>query len=132
LGSGSFVESLKVEERLRDRIRTRLSLSDLIERVAMFLQLEPEHVKRPSKSRTNADARGIICYFAVRELGYKGNEVCRELRLGPTGVSRAVRRGETFLLNFPEVRSKLVPVLSFARGNFNCDETERLPSSTGR
>lgn len=114
LGSGSFVESLKVEERLRDRFRTRLSLSDLIERIALFLQLQPERVKRPGKSRAHAEARGIISYLAVRELGYKGKEVCRELCLGPSGVSKALRRGEMFLLNYPELRSKLVPTLSIS------------------
>jgi len=108
LGSGSFVDRLKEEEQLRDKIGTRLSLSELIDRVCTVLKIEPERVKTPSKSRAPSEARGIISFLAVRDLGYKGKEVGRELHLGPTGVSIAVRRGEKALLHAPELRIKML------------------------
>lgn len=78
----------------------------MIGSVCAILGLEPERVKTPSKSRAPSEACGIICYIAVRELGYKGKEVGQELRLGPTGVSIAVRRGENVLMNSPELKIK--------------------------
>jgi REP element-mobilizing transposase RayT len=108
LGSGSFVDRLKEEEELREKIGTRLSLSELIERVCLALEIEPERVKTPSKSRAPSEARGVICFLAVRDLGYKGKEVGRELHLGPTGVSVAVRRGEKALQHSPELRNRML------------------------
>jgi REP-associated tyrosine transposase len=108
LGSGSFVESLKQEEMLRDRIITRLTLPELTERVCSVLQLEQESVRAPSKARAPAEARGIICYIATRDLGYKGKNVGQELHLGPTGVSIAVRRGEKLIIHKPELRREVL------------------------
>lgn len=107
LGSGSFVERLKENEMLRNRIRTRLSLTVLIERICSILQLDPLRVTSPGKSRSPAEARAIICYLAVREWGYKSKDLCKALCLGPTGVSRAIRRGEEFLVHNPDLRDKI-------------------------
>ena len=67
----------------------------------MTLMLDPDSVKRPSKRRGPAAARGIICHLAIFELGYTGREVGNFLHLGPTGVSLTSRRGEKKLKSDP-------------------------------
>ena len=97
LGNGSFVDTLLQQNELRDKLSTSWSLPELIDSVGSILSLSPADIRRPSKKRLLAEARGIVCYLAVRELGYKGNEVGKELFLTASGVSIAVRRGECFL-----------------------------------
>jgi putative transposase len=61
------------------------------------LGLVPEMVRKPSKSRMPALARGIICHLAIFEFGYSGGEVGKYLCLGSSGVCLAAKRGEKFL-----------------------------------
>jgi hypothetical protein len=63
----------------------------------LTLGLAPEMVRKPSKSRMPALARGIICHLAIFEFGYSGSEVGKYLYLGSSGVSLAAKRGEKFL-----------------------------------
>jgi len=55
-----------------------------------------------------AEARGIISYKAVRELGCKGKDLAGEQHLGTTGVSIAVRRGEKSIPLAPEIKSQVL------------------------
>jgi predicted transcriptional regulator len=72
------------------------------------LRLDPDSVRRPSKSRAPAEARGIICHLAIFELGYTGSEVGKFLHLGPTGVSLASRRGEKVLKADQEKKKEII------------------------
>lgn len=107
LGSGEFVDQLRESERLRERIGT-MSLTELIGRVCEHFRLTPEAVRHPSKARALAEARGVICYLAVRELGFRGQEVGRELYLGSAGVSIAIRRGERVVANVLGLKEHLL------------------------
>jgi hypothetical protein len=71
-----------------------ITLPRLLEVVSGLGGLDPEAVRRPSKTRAPAAARGIICHLAIFEFGYRGNKVGRFLHLGSSGVSLAARRGE--------------------------------------
>lgn len=108
LGSGSFVDQLRQDPVIRGRLRTIPSLSKLIERICVIFDLEPATLKRPSKARFPAQARGLFCYIAVRELRYKGQEVGRELNLGPAGVSIAIRRGERAIKDAPGLKERVM------------------------
>lgn len=110
LGSGSFVDSLQQEEQLKDRIKSKITIPELVKSVCEVLRLEPETVMRPSKRKALAEARGIVCYIACCKLGYKGNEAGRELQLGPSGVSIASRRGERAIMLNPDLE-KLCSIL---------------------
>lgn len=107
LGGGDFVDALKQECTLRDKIESVISLIRLMEIVSETLMLDPDLVRRPSKSRAPVAARGIICHLAIFELGYTGSEVGRFLHLGPTGVSLASRRGEKILKSDPMMLKKI-------------------------
>ncbi|MDZ4185382.1 MAG: transposase [Desulfuromonadales bacterium] len=97
LGGGDFVDSLKQDFNLRDKMRRVVTLAQLLAIVSAALTLDPDLIRRPSKSRAPAAARGIMCHLAIYELGYTGSEVGQFLHLGPTGVSLASRRGEKIL-----------------------------------
>jgi putative transposase len=97
LGSGDFVDGLKQEEMLRDKMKSTVTIARLVAAVANALGLVPDAVRKPSKSRMPALARGIICHLAIFEFGYSGSEVGKYLYLGSSGVSLAAKRGEKFL-----------------------------------
>ncbi len=103
LGNGAFVERLRKQEGLQDKLAPAMSLSQLIGRVGTLLSVSPEAICRPSKARLPALARGLVCYLAVRKLKLKGIEVGEKLCLGPSGVSLAIRRGERLIAEHPEV-----------------------------
>jgi hypothetical protein len=78
-------------------MKSVVTLTQLLEIVATALTIDPDSIRKPSKSRVPAAARGIICHLAIYELGYTGKAVGKFLHLGPTGVSLASRRGEKIL-----------------------------------
>jgi len=97
LGCGDFVDSMKLDSNLRDKMKSAITLEKLLHIVATALNLNPDSVRRPSKSRSPATARGIICQLAIFELGYTGKDVGTFLHLKASGVSLASRRGEKVL-----------------------------------
>jgi REP element-mobilizing transposase RayT len=97
LGGGDFVDSLKEDFKLREKMKRVVTLTHLLAIVSAALALDPDLVRRPSKSRAPAAARGIICHLAIYEFGYTGSEIGQFLHLGPTGVCLAARRGEKIL-----------------------------------
>ena len=97
LGGGDFVDSLKENFMLRDKMKSAVTLTELLAIVSAALSLDPDLIRKPSKSRAPATARGIMCHLARHELSYAGSEVGKFLHLGPTGVCLASRRGERIL-----------------------------------
>jgi hypothetical protein len=71
-----------------------VTLTRLVEAVATTMGLEADSVRKPSKSRSPALARGIICHLAIFEFGYLGSEVGKYLYLGSSGVSLAAKQGQ--------------------------------------
>lgn len=108
LGNGNFVDSLKREEQLRDKMKSAVSLAQLLESVVSILGLEADSVRKPSKSRLPALARGIVCHLAIFEFGYLGSEVGKYLYLGSSGVSLAAKRGEKYLKAERAVRKQIM------------------------
>jgi putative transposase len=111
LESRTFLDNLLKSKVLREKINIPLSLSELVDRVSSVLHLEPTAVRRPSKARPLAEARGIICYLAIRELGHKALALGKELHLGPSGVSIALRRGESLMRERPDFKEKVLSQL---------------------
>ena len=101
LGCGDFVDSLNLQDSLRDRVQKPVSLDLLVDVVAAVVDLDSDSVTTPGKCRAPAAARGIICHLATFELGYSGKDVGMFLNLGPTGVSLAARRGKKILKSDP-------------------------------
>lgn len=97
LGCGDFVDTLKLGTDLCSRMKSAISLVQLLTIVATALDLDSDSVRKPGKKRIMATARGIICHLAIFELGYTGVEVGALLHLKASGVSLASRRGEKAL-----------------------------------
>lgn len=111
LGNGDFVDRLKQEEKLRDKMKSAVSLTQLVAAVASALGLEADSVRKPSKSRLPALARGIICHLAIFEFGYLGSEVGKYLYLGSSGVSLASKRGEKYLKTERAIRKQITDAI---------------------
>lgn len=97
LGCGDFVDGLKQEILMRDKMKSTVTLVHLVNTISAILSLDPDSVKMPSKNQALATARGIISYLALFELNFTGYEVGHLLHLGSSGVSLAARRGERLL-----------------------------------
>jgi len=104
LGGAEFVEALWKEEGLLERLEPRLSLEELVVRVAAAYDCDRRAVLRRSNRPEVSEARAVVCALAVRELGHSGVEVGRFLGLERAGVSLAASRGETALAKRPELR----------------------------
>jgi len=97
LGTGAFVDGLMREELLRDKMKSAPTLAQLVKAVSAAMELDTDAVRKPSKCRVPAAARGIISQLAVFEFGFTGSEVGKYLHLGSSGVSLAAKRGGKLL-----------------------------------
>ncbi|MBI2456837.1 MAG: transposase [candidate division NC10 bacterium] len=113
LGERAFVEGVldAAQERRdrRDHLRARgVDFERLLHLVASCFDLTPEEVRAPSKQPRRVQARSLLCYWAVQELGLSGTTVAATLGATQSAVSRAVRRGERYTVehrvSFPEDR----------------------------
>ena len=99
LGDGDFVESvLKAANEQMERkydLRARgFSLTKVASRVAEVLGVEQEKVRAAGRHREIVQARSLLCYWAVRELGVTMISLSRRLDLSVTAIGKAVIRGE--------------------------------------
>ena len=99
LGDGDFVMNILSEaaERLDRRYELKSlghDLNKVEQRVLEIYQIEKEDLYSKGRQRTRAEARGLFCYWAVRELGYGQAELGRRLGMTQPGVGYAVQRGE--------------------------------------
>ncbi len=69
-------------------------LDKLEQRVLEIYPIEREALYSTSREKIRAEARGVFCYWAVRELGLAGARLARRLKMSQAGVGYAVRRGE--------------------------------------
>ena len=99
LGDGDFVMNIlsEADERLDRRYELKslgYDLDKVAQRVLEIYQIEREDLYSKGRQRTRAEARGLFCYWAVRELGYGQAELGRRLGMTQSGVGYAVQRGE--------------------------------------
>ena len=98
LGDGDFVEHvLASEEEAMERryaLRARgVDLNFIASRVSAVLDVKPEEVWAEGKSRRIVEARSLLCYWAVRDLGFSMSSLSRKLRISVPSVSDSVARG---------------------------------------
>ena len=108
LGGSELVEALWRHEELRDRLGPRLAVEDVVERVATHYGIEPAALLRRSNRPNVAEARAVVSFLAVRELGCSGVDVGRVLHLKRSGVSLAAKRGEQAAANCPGLRKAIL------------------------
>ena len=99
LGSGDFVnEALrKAGEDWEKGEKEKMSLARLMGKVASYFDLEESSIISASRKKEIADARAIICYFAIRELRYPGTVVGKSLKIRRYSAFRCAERGKKVL-----------------------------------
>jgi len=110
LGSGDFVafviqDKNELEEKRLDK---KIPLDELICLVSDFLGIEKSEVFSRSRKRIIGKARALIAYYSIYEMGYKGAEVGRALRIAGPSVSQCIERGKILVDTEPEMYQKLI------------------------
>ena len=99
LGDGDFVDRVlaSAEEKMEKRYRLRTGGFDLervASRVSEVLGVKPEAVWAKGKYRRIVEARSLLCYWSVRELGVSMSSLSRKLGISIPSVSESVARGQ--------------------------------------
>ena len=99
LGDGDFVESVlsAAQEHLEHKYALAaagVSLDDVAKKAAELVKIEISEIWLSGKTRKRVQARSLLCYWAVRELGISLAELGRRLQLSKAAVSLSVKRGE--------------------------------------
>ncbi len=110
LGSGDFVafviqDKNELEEK---RLEKKIPLEVLIRLVSDFLGIEKSEVFSRSRKRIIGKARALIAYYSICEMGYKGAEVGRALRIAGPSVSQCIERGKILVDTEPKMYQKLI------------------------
>ena len=100
LGDGDFAQSVlnSAKEQLEQRYRLKAqgyNLDKVAQRVSTVLGVKPELVWVPGKHPMIVKARSLLCYWAVRQLGFSATELSKKLGVSQPSVSISVKRGES-------------------------------------
>jgi len=101
LGDGAFVEELRQRRELESKFPRSMEIKDIVATVCRYFAIEPADLKHNSRAANIVDARSVICYLAVRQVGHSGVEVGKQVNLLRAGVSVAASRGEEKVRNIP-------------------------------
>lgn len=95
LGDGDFVE--KILSRSRERYEQQyalkasgIDLDNVAARVAELLGMDTDQIWQPGKFRLQVQARSLLCYWAVRELGESMTAMAGRLGISTPAVSKKV------------------------------------------
>jgi len=104
LGDGEFAQSVLDEAKEQYEKRYLLQaqghdLETVAQRVSALLGINPEQVWASGKHPLTVKARSLLCYWAVRELGFTATEVSRRLGVSQPSVSISVKRGEKIAMS---------------------------------
>ena len=100
LGDGDFTQSVldSAKEQFEQRYHLKAqgyNLDKIALRVSAVLGVEPKQVWAAGKHPMTVKARSLLCYWAVRQLGYSATELSKKLGVSQPSVSISVKRGET-------------------------------------
>ena len=94
LGSGDFVtEILEKSNELREN-RPRIPLEQLANRVIAYFGIKIEDILGKSQKSRISTARSVICYFAIKKMGYSGISVGKFLKIRRYSALRCAERGK--------------------------------------
>jgi REP element-mobilizing transposase RayT len=99
LGQNEFVTGILAQakekfERSYELKRKGYDLKAIADRVCEIFAIDCEQLYTGGRQLLVADARGLFCYWAVRELEYSATHVAKKLNRTVAGVVYALRRGE--------------------------------------
>ena len=99
LGDGEFTQSVldQAREHLKERYQLQAQgydLNKVTQRVSSELKIDADQVWASGKHPITVKARSLLCYWAVRKLGYSATALSKKLGLSQPSVSISVKRGE--------------------------------------
>jgi len=99
LGDSDFVQEIlqAAEEELDRTTRLRAKgydLNELARRVARLFEVDQDHLWSSTRSSNLIQARSLLCYWAIHELGTTATAIAKRMGITQPAVSIASRRGE--------------------------------------
>ena len=99
LGDGEFAQKIldSAKEKYEESYQLQAQGYDLDKvalRIAEILDIKPEQVWAAGKQPLTVKARSLLCYWAVRKLGFTATEIAKRLGVSQPSVSISVQRGE--------------------------------------
>ena len=74
-----------------------VDMDHVAQKVASIFGIEKDEIFLKGRQKKRADARGLFCYWANRELNISLSELARRLKMTPAGVGYAAQRGESIV-----------------------------------
>jgi len=98
LGNGDFVENAlaQAQENLERKYHLKAKGFDfekVVARVANLMGLSPSEVLASGRYRKTVEARSVVCFWAMRELGISQSHLAQKFGISQPAVSMAVTRG---------------------------------------
>jgi len=75
----------------------------LVARISKFLKAEKNEVLLGNRKQINCHARNLICFIAVKSMGYKFNEVVDTLKIHSVTAGRCAEKGRKLFDNYEEM-----------------------------
>lgn len=99
IGDGDFVDQAlaQAQEQIEKKYILQANGYDLdkvASRVSKVMGLELPEIWAQGRERKRVEARSLLCYWAVREVGLTMTQLSKRLQLSLSAVSLAVKRGE--------------------------------------
>ncbi len=99
LGESEFVSGLlsQANEKLNRRYELKglgYDFEKVSRRVSSLYGMSEDEIHLKSRNRVQVEARDLLCYWAVSELGMSLTDVARRLGMSQPGVGYAVKRGK--------------------------------------
>ena len=69
-------------------------LKKISQMVSKIYDIEIEEIYSKGRRKVQVEARDLLCYWAVRELGISCTDLAKQLEMTQPGVGYAVNRGE--------------------------------------
>ena len=95
LGSGNFVERVlsDLDQFEKRKAVRKIALAELLERISAFLGIEKEKLLSRNRKQRVCHAKNLICFLAVKDMGYKFSDVAKSLNIHPVTAARGVEKG---------------------------------------
>ncbi|MEA1991952.1 MAG: transposase [Thermodesulfobacteriota bacterium] len=94
LGSGNFVTEILEKSNELQENRPRIPLEQLANRVIAYFGIKIEDILGKSQKSRISTARSVICYFAIKKMGYSGISVGKFLKIKRYSALRCAERGK--------------------------------------
>ncbi len=99
LGESDFVSDVLCESEGQFSRKYKLKslgydFEKVVERISILFQVEKEYITGRGRQKNRVQARDLLCYWTVIELGMSMVDLARKFDMTPAAVSYAVQRGE--------------------------------------